>query len=231
VVERKPWTREEDDALRACYRMRRGAARAAALARALPGRTWSATMARASKIGAGRGHRAWRPEDDARLRRLWHDVSERALRAAFRGRTWCAIRTRAIGLGLPLGIPQGYETLRAAAARTGFCPKTLRPLLEAAGVPLYVAYRGDAPGERAIRTRYVEPDAVDAAVCARLGMETVKAAAERRGIYHATLDARLRRMGLLAGPWLRGRPRWLPSDVIDQACAGYTPRPRARKAA
>lgn len=217
------WSARELATLRAWY-PREGRACGARL----PQRTRCAVIWQAHRQGLRTGH-YWTPDDDARLRRLWHDVSPRALRAAFRGRSWNAVYTRAYTLGLPMGVPQGLESVGRAATRCGFAHPTMVRVLEAAGVRPRRAYGG--PGSRdgyshtgKLRggVRYVDPADADHAVRRWLATETVSAAAAARGLPRPTLRTWLRAAGVLARGTM-GRPQRLPSATIDRVVAARLP--------
>jgi hypothetical protein len=208
------WTAAEDAVLRREYR-----GNPAAFVARLPGRSAKAIQVRAVALGVTVPTR-WSPTEDAILRREWHDVGARTLKGKLPGRTWHAIRGRAILLGLPLGIPQGCETVWAAAARTGFSYDGLEQVLAWAGVRLRYAYPAEnrgvfTPGKHA--HRFAERDEVDEAVRRWLRSEHLAPAARERGIHPETLRAWLAAEGLVPpvrGPGeRRSRLRILTEDI------------------
>lgn len=152
MANKRPWTVEDDARLRDLWAQ---GLSVEAIAQAIE-RTPRATYARAAKIGLYRIRR-WTAAEDARLRQLWPDYSYRAVRAAFRGRTWSAIEARANRLGIRHHRTQGWVTLRAAERVTGVDHRTLKKLLDRAGVRIARLFR---------RNCGVELDAAIAAVTA-----------------------------------------------------------------
>jgi hypothetical protein len=199
-VSGRPWTREEEDILRAKYPRCRHARE---LRRHLPGRTAVAIQEHGRRVLGLRTRRRWTNPERAALRKLWHDVGQRALRERLGGRPWTEIRREAKRLGLPMGIPQGYEFLTAAAERTGFSRSTLERMLAWAGVQVHRHYGWTGPVK--FRQRYVEPEAVDEAVAKWLKTETPTALARRLGACGPQFAVVLRRAGLLP-PLVRGGP-------------------------
>lgn len=113
-------------------------------------------------------------------------------------------------LGLKVAVPPGWEYLTAAAARAGYDAKSFRAVLAYSRVPVCKA--ANAPGPRSLRA-IVETSGVDAAVAAWVGLETLKDAAERHGMF----DGRLRKWMTEAGyeppaPSVRWR---LPAAAFD----------------
>jgi hypothetical protein len=209
------WTPQEDALVRWLYPRR---SKHGALARALPHRTWEAIALRAGKLGAGRWRRKWTADEDRVLVREWGEVTQRVLRAKLRGRTWGAIVERAGDLGLPMGVPQGWETLTAAARRLGYATATLRALLARRGITTkrWVGRGGTRPFTIVEATCATE--AVEAELEERRRIETIADAARARGVG----EQNLRRALLLMGAYTvgqRGVPVVLPAKVYDAAAA------------
>lgn len=207
----KAWTPAEDAILRARY-LTEGAA---AMARAL-GRRLTSVHKRTQRLGLYT-HRRWTPAEDARLRLCWGeaDLAETARRM---GRTVLTTWWRAQKLGLPLGCPQGWEYLTAAAKRTGYETGGLRPILRWAGVPIRFSISRPTTAPR--RCCIVDPDQVDAAVARWLKTESLTAAARRHGIAAETLERWLRLSGKKLPAKPRAKKRWrVPSDIIDAVVA------------
>lgn len=118
-----PWSAEEDAAIRRLCEPKRSRApkprlpRAALLA-ALPGRGWSAIVARRRKVLRWRGGTHWAAAEDRALFESWQSLGSRAILAALPGRSWRAICKHARDLGLPT-VPQGWVTFRSEYMRLG----------------------------------------------------------------------------------------------------------------
>jgi len=212
------WTMAEDALVRSLYAVQG----ARACADALPGRSVTAVMKRARKLGLAT-HRRWTDLDYKRLRLLWGDGLSLETIAKKLGRTPKTTYWRAQHLGLPLGCPQGYEYLTAASERTGYDRTSLRIILRWAGVDVYRAItRESKPRGRlkrhSFRHHYVDPDRVDEAVAGWLRTECVEAAARRIGVCGETI----RRWLIDAGhtPPTKPRARWrVESAEIDRVAA------------
>lgn len=210
------WTPAEDALLRRWAPRRGGSRRLRAL---LPARTTCAIEGRIMRLGVQRRKRHWTAADDAYLRREWGDTGLRTLARHLR-RCPDAVYRRASDLGLHLGTPQGCESVTAAVARTGYAHPELRRLLAAAGVAVRQVAVARTGRERYVH-RYVEPDAVDAAVAAWERSEVLTAAARRRGVARASLIAWLRAAGVV-------RPTravfWrVDSATVDRVVAQHRP--------
>lgn len=157
------WSAAEDERLRDLWER---ALPIEKIARAL-GRTVGATYARAARIGLCRARR-WTAEENARLRELWPEYSYRAVRAAFQGRSWTAIKDHASALGIRRLRTQGLVSLRTAERVTGVDHRLLKKILEHAGVRVIRLFR---------RNTAVELDAAIAAVTewCRAGCPTLPA--------------------------------------------------------
>jgi hypothetical protein len=105
-----------------------------------------------------------------------------------------AIYTRAKLLGLPLGVPRGFESLDAAARRAGVHPRTMRRILRWAGKK--IRRKLSEPLPRSFHRLMVDQLDVDEAVAAWTRTEPVEAAARRLGIDPVRLRARLRKVGI-----------------------------------
>ena len=87
--------------------------------------------------------RAWSDAEVRTLQLEWHQLQYRGLREKLPGRTWRAIRKKARGLGLPLGVPQGSLSLRACAKKLGVEILALQSICAARGVHVGRVYPGD----------------------------------------------------------------------------------------
>lgn len=201
-----PWTAAEDELLRSEY----PAGGLAAARRALPARSAESIYQRTHRLGLSR-RRRWTADDDNRLRKLWNgelSVEEIAQRL---GRTDAATYYRANDLGLPVGCPEGWETVRQAAVRTGYHPDQLRHILRAFQATIRPTLSKPC-SRKGAQGRYtwmiVSPREVDAVIAAWHESEPVAAAARRLGVSGEVLTNRLRRLGLeKPSPGTGGRPK------------------------
>lgn len=108
--------------------------------------------------------------------------------AATLGRAPKAIYCYANHLGLGLGVPQGFESIRHAAHRAGFRHAQLKQLLHWASVHV----RPSATHPDFVGRLIVEPADVDDAVARWCAAETARDAARRLGCNIAALHDALR---------------------------------------
>lgn len=165
----RAWTAAEEATLREHYGAHGPAWCAAALRR-----TKRSVISRAFLLGLG--HSLWTDEELQRLRLVWGDVGERALREKFPGRTMAAIVMRAQRLGLP-SPSQGLVSLHAAAVRAGLGDGQLRAVLDEAGVEIHRRVRLGYRRSRSkgqYRQRLVDLDAALDAVRAWLARRAAR---------------------------------------------------------
>ncbi len=170
-------------------------------------------------MGKGRHHRRrWTAEEDDLLAVLAGEVPLAVL-AKRLSRTPRAVYNRAGDLGLPRGASTGYETLTAAARRTGYAVPTLRAILRAAEVPVStpLALPSDAARTRSV----VEIAAVDRAVGVWLSRETPKGAGRRLGMSAERVENALAAAGHVRPASARGAAWRLPSADLDAAIVAY----------
>ena len=95
-----PWTKQEDQILRDNY----FDCAYPELLQLLPGRTRDAIRGRAHRLGINRqwhnGKTGWTPAEDKILREMYWDRLAEDIRAALPGRSWYAIASRAVRIGL-----------------------------------------------------------------------------------------------------------------------------------
>ncbi|HEX4334750.1 MAG TPA: hypothetical protein VH062_02485 [Polyangiaceae bacterium] len=215
VTAYRPWSPEEDAALRDSYG--KGGVK---LALSELGRSRSSVLHRAKHLGVQR-RRRWTPEEDTELRMLWGEISVTAL-AKRLNRTPITTYYRAHEIGLQRGAPAGMEYIRQAADRTGFVTRQLLRILAAARVKPRRTMSRPSKGSAAYRFHFVDPLDVDNAIAAWHATEAVEAAARARGMCGATLrewlrDAKKSGLKLPAEPSPRTRKHWrVRSEVIDQ---------------
>ena len=142
--------------------------------------------------------RPWSPADLLTLAALWgapgHSLATLARRFA---RTPYAVYCAAARAGLPLGCPEGWESLAAAARRTGMVPRALASALAAAGVRPSTGWRNPMGAARGMgANRVVMVAEVDRAVESWLARESVEEAARRAGVGATVLRRWLRRAGV-----------------------------------
>ena len=188
------WTVAEDAILRTVYP--RDGIDGAKLA--LPARTESALFHRARRLGLQR-RRRWTPSDDTHLRDLWSQGLRLSAIAKHLGRTKATTYWRAQKIGLPLGCPEDFEYLSAAAKRTGYCTSQLWRILGWAGVTVHAAVARPVKSRSGRRMHVVDPLDVDDAIASWLKTETANSAAKRLGISGDRLRARLRQVGVVTG--------------------------------
>lgn len=231
------WTAEEDATLRAAYA---NGGIDAALA-ALPHRGRNSLYHRARRLKVFR-RRRWTPEDDAHLRRLWNAELDLDDIAARLGRTPLTTYWRAQKIGLPLGVPDGWELITTAADRTGYATTQLRQILRAAGAtirraltePAHHAKKQKKTNKRGRPRFIVARGEVDVAIEAWHATEPVHAAARRLGMHGSTLMAKLRIAGVerrrpVGKPCKNARPHWrVSAEDIERALA-YVPPKRVRR--
>jgi hypothetical protein len=223
------WTAEENERLRAAY----AAGGIDAAAAALPHRSVGAIYHRTQRMRIASRRRRWTARDDSRLRRLWSGELDLKGIAASLGRSAATTYWRAQKLGLPLGVPAGWEYLHRAAERCGFGTGQLRTILRAAGVtirPLLARpskRRGKRKGARRSFSM-VWPADVDIAVADWLAREPIERAAKRAGVASETLRRRLKALGEQA-PKAR-KHRWLVSaEQTERALGAKLVRSRAQR--
>lgn len=207
---RRPWTPEEDAALRkACARRRR--VNVEALAAAL-GRTPSAVQCRLRQLKLQRPGQPWTRAEDTILRAKWHEVATRVLRQHLPSRSTTAILQRAYRLGLSCADrAQGLLSLSVAAERSGYARPTLLRMLERHEVTLH------RPGYRGRGAHlFVAWDDVERVVRAEVQLESILAAARRLGMPRLALTQRIDDAGIERQP---RRPCRLPPEVYDQLVA------------
>jgi len=167
----------------------------------------------------------WTPQEDKILRIEWGDVSARTLREKLPGRTWAAIKVRAVRLRL--GSPaQGRISLAEAARRAGFSTAFVEQILRARGVRIERHPGGFHAQNRRCPRYLVDPDdardAVEAHLADEAEVESLTSAAERLGVAATTLrTALLRAQALPPGP--KGRAKRLDRETLDAVA-----RPRAK---
>jgi hypothetical protein len=208
----RPWTAEDDEAIRGGFAHGRGRALAERL-----GRTISAIHHRAQRLGIV-ADRRWTPADDAELRMLWFEVGVAEIAKRMK-RTRAAVVQRAREyLGLPLGAPPGLEYVSHAAVRTGFALATLQMILRWAGVKPRPSMSYDRGAKR--HFHIVDSVDVDDAIERWLATESLEAAARRIGWSAETLARRLLASGLDVPPRPTRKRHWrIPTVFVDQVVA------------
>jgi transposase-like protein len=185
---------------------------------ALPHRSRAAVFHRVRVLGlAVRRH--WTADEDQFLRSEWQEATlDQIARRLGRGRY--AVYERVGQLELPRGVPQGCESVSAAAARCGYTGASFRRILAAMGIKtkrIQTFHRGTRARKGAAK-RFVDSMDADDAVQAWLASEIVHPAARARGISSSTLRDWLKEAGV-ARKGARGTSWRVPSVVIDQIVA------------
>lgn len=158
----------------------------------------------------------WTQEQIQTLRMEWHELAARSLAAKLRPHSWIGIREKACQLGLPFGVPQGYESINEAERRTGFSRRVIKKLI--ANHDILVHHRYPLNKNKPGVCLYVDPEEIDAAVKYRLSCETIGQAATRLGIEHTGLGKLLKAKGykVVIGSALRLEPH-----IYDEIVAEY----------
>lgn len=198
------------------------------IAKAL-GRSRMAVLMQASIRKLAR-QRHWTPAEDARLAHLWmmeelrvegfYEKLGKELR-----RTPQAIHHRGRDLELPFGVPQGFESVAAAARRVGMSGHGFRSLVRSsastgAKIPIYFLPKDPQgrKGRRKERKGYVSPDTVDQAVAWwTRETDTIHAAAHRFGLSVQMLSERVRLLGEKRARLRPGSPWRLPAELLERA--------------
>jgi hypothetical protein len=211
-----------------------------AIAAALPGRTRFSVFKRARRLGLSK-HRIWTKTDDAHLRDLWGDFGLKTV-AKRLGRTPGSVYWRAAKIGLARGVPDGMESIRDAAERTGYAPIQVHQIVAwatAAGV--FRSTRGfevirrtmSLPSRgRSYHFHFVDPVDLDEAIDAWNATETRESAARRRGISAEALENALRSFGQDVPAKPGEKRHWrIRTEVIDAALAARARRETLKAAA
>ena len=209
------WTPAADTLLRESYST--GGIRAAR--KVFPGKSDPVLYNRACNVlKLHRGHnRAWTDAEDAQIEFAWPYDSIAVIARAL-NRTRLMVYKRAVDhLGLPAGVPDGWEYLWTATQRTGYCnTDQLRRILAWARVPIK---RSQTLHTGRRHRHMVEIEKVDAAVARWLKTETLKAAGRRYGVSGTTMKHWLNRAGvrLERAPGFRGKHNIKPEFRVDSA--------------
>lgn len=151
-----------------------------------------------------RHHCRWHWSESQRLKSEWSDGDIGSLARSL-GRSVLAVYRQAHALGLHRAPPRGCESLKDAAARTGFTGRQLQRILRWAGYrPLRVSTREPSPRPR---WAYVSTLEVDDAVDRWMRTETPADAGRRYGVRGSVVIRMLRQSDAdpVAAPRLWGR--------------------------
>ena len=163
----------------------------------------------------------WTADHDEKLRLLWTAIPLYQI-AKRLGRTECAVRARAITLGLPLGVARGYESFATAARRSGYEHITLKRAVrwcERRGERVdWSALPAVRPTRRRGQWRQIDPDEADAVARAYSTSELASQASQRLGVPPWTLRRRAILLGHKVPP--EKHLRLLPHEW-DEAAKGY----------
>ena len=132
-------------------------------------------------------------------------------------------------MGLPFSVPQGYETLCAAARRTGFAGETLKGILVRAGVKFRRNY--GRSNKLAPRVRYwmVDPEEVDRAVRDHLHLENLTDASYRLAVSQPQLRKLMVDAGRLEPGNRRGQRVLLDPTIYDEVVSKWRETPVGRR--
>ena len=220
----RPWTESEEAILRDLYPRVRGPERVSAAT----GYSVNAVRVHAKLLGvrAKRQSRAWTTREDRVLTMEWGDVGARVLRSKLPGRSWVAILSRVVRLGL--GSPaQGRVSLVFAAKVCGYSYPVFKRILFAQGV-VYHHHPGGRLAAKRVQHRYlVDLDEAREAVARHLAAdtrETLRQAADRVGLTPRQVEDRLKRAGLLPKA-VRGSALRVDPSSVDRAVAAWVRMP------
>lgn len=164
----------------------------------------------------------WKPKDEEVLRFLWETPATIRELCTHFGRSAQGICRRAVKLGLPPRVPNGFEFLTHAAMRTGFDIKTFRNVLLWARVKIHIVRRYKLKRKKVKNRKrkffhqcYVNPLEVDEAVGRWMNTETPATAAPRFGVDATTLRRWLRNAGIKRKPE-RHCPWRIDSKIIER---------------
>lgn len=211
----REWSARENELIRRLY-----VSNLPRLRELLHSRSLEAIRQQARKLDVRRRGRPW-TTDEVKLFRTWWEGDHRLEWMAPRlGRTPWQLYVKAIALGM-LGVPDGHESLTAAARRVNYEPSTLRKILRAAGVRLHQMRTVRARKDRQkiyYRVHYVDPFDVDEAVAKWVKLESVAYAARSRRIRVNTLYRWLEKAGVIEPAKSRRELRHYHLDpaVIDR---------------
>ncbi len=195
----------------------------------LPGRNEPGIVQAAKRRGIHCHPPQWSEEQIATLRNQWH-VTDISVLAKKIGRSRTSIVLMVKKLGLKRGIPEGCESITAAARRTGFDVPTLRNVLSFAGVHVSKSQTMDKKKRHSrfvsFRQHHVDSFSVDEAIEKWNQSELVSGAADRRGISDHVLFNRLARDGIIDKPNIGRRCYRVPTVLIDQTIAKYGLKPK-----
>jgi hypothetical protein len=152
----------------------------------------------------------WTDQEDRTLISLWGS-SQRKIEREFRTRSWRSICIRASTLNLPFGIPQGHESIAAAAKRTGVARHTLKRLYDRLSITIYRCMSQQSRTATS-RFQYVDIDDTDSAVEWYLSLETLTFFARKYQIDRTGLRRRVEQAKLQ--PQFEG-PRDVRYNVED----------------
>lgn len=172
---------------------------------------------------------SWTREENALLKKLWYQVTERVVRKQFSYRTWPAIRRHAFKLHLESGTPQGCVPIYRAAEKYGVTYGVVLKVAEKYGVQIHRRYHGEKARQSSVpKFRYVEWDTIREALDKHFEAATVKVLAKELG----TSPRRLTNALIAAGNVKPGhRFQWrITRKQAEQALELHAPR-KVRRAA
>jgi hypothetical protein len=208
------WTPENVAAFKEAFS--KGGMRAAR--RVFPDVSEKALYKRGSLLGIQRRPQ-WTPEEEGTLRKFWRRVGPRTLMEKLPDRPWGGIYSKAIALGLPMGLPQGYVSIAEAARRAGWSAVPFLRELRRAGVRIRRYIGVKAPTAMRMRPHlFVEPDEAEVVAHALANLENVTYGARARGVCAPHLRAWLKAKG--HKPPKRERAFWrVESALLNEGAA------------
>lgn len=210
---RRIWSDVEKAILRAAY----GREPLPAIRAKLPGRTDSMINNQVARLGLGKSRR-YTSRDDEIIRQMWGAVHISVI-AERLGRDPIALTQYArTKLQLPMGVPQGHESIVGAARRCNFSPSTMRFMLQARRVPIHpIPSSCIRQADVKFQMMCVDSFDVDTTVEWYANSETLNVASVRTGYSSSALKRMLAAAGIPVPQCKRNNFRRILRTDIDRA--------------
>lgn len=176
-----------------------------------------------------RTKKRWTPEEDRDLTFAWSEMTNEQLVRKFQRPIRGIYHHAQIALRLP-GVPQGMESVRAAAKRLGFTKNSLPAILKWAGVRPQISRGAWRVEGDVVRHRNVNASVATDAVEAWLKTASATEWARSKGINRGTMNSMLahgRETGMIGPHLYIGRGYRLTEEQVDALAASYAERVRA----
>jgi transposase-like protein len=209
----KIWTPEETEILTRLYNK---VPKSEVMA-ALPGRTEYMINNRAFRLKLGGSRNLYSSHDNEIIRRLWGTCHIDEIANRLGRKSANLLQHARIKLKLPQGVPQGCESIVAAARRVGFSAGALRHMLDARHVVIrFIPTSGVRRRKSTMRFQCVDSFDVDEAVEWFTTSETLHVASQRTGYTAHTLKDMLARAGVPLPHHKRLNFRRIPIAEMDR---------------